>query len=293
MDALQVYVGGELVPATDAKVSVWDSGFQHGDSVYEGIRVYGGRILQLHEHIERLYQSAHAIGIHPVMTREETAEAIKATVRANGLYDDTHLRVTLTRGSKVMTGMDPRLNTAGDPLLVVIAEPKPPVFGHAGVTLITSSVRRMAVECLDPKIHSCNQLGQILAKLEANHAGADEALMLDVHGMVAETNSANFFIVHHGTVMTSPRHTCLNGLTRAWILKNAERLGADGALEDDLTLTDVYTADEAFMCGTVCEVVPVVAVDGRTIGTGAPGPLTQAILDGYRAYTRTAGVPVD
>ena len=290
---MKVYVGGKIVPAHAAAVSVWDSGFQHGDSVYEGIRVYGGRLLQLEAHIERLYQSAHAIGITPTLTRAETAEAIKATVRANGFRDNAHLRVTLTRGQKSMTGMDPRLNGAAAPLLVVIIEPKSPVFGEAGVTLITASVRRTAVECLDPKIHSSNQLGQILAKLEANHAGADEALMLDVHGMVAETNSANFFVVRHGIVMTSRRHNCLNGLTRAWVLDNAERLGATRALEDDLSLTDVYTADEAFMCGTVCEVVPVVEVDGRQIGNGVPGPLVKAILAGYREYAYSAGVPVE
>lgn len=291
MVELKVYINGQIVPRSEAKVSVWDSGFQSGDSVYEGIRVYDGKALQLKEHIRRLYDSAHAIGIKVDMPTSDAAQAVLDTLKANNLYDGAHVRITLTRGIKPITGMDPELAREAKPLLVIIAEPKEPSFPKTGITLVTSSVRRMSPECLDPKIHSCNQLGQILAKFEANNAGASEALMLDVHGFVAETNSANFFIVRDDVIRTPRRNSCLNGLTRAWVIRNAPQ-HCEGAFEDDISLTDVYTADEAFICGTICEIVPVVQVDGRTIGSGRPGEVTQAIAAAYDRYAHSSGVPL-
>ena len=291
MRELYAYVNGQIVPARDAKISIWDSGFQHGDSVYEGIRVYNGRLLSLDEHLARLHASAHAIGIRPALTQKETAAAIMATLRANEFVDNTHIRITLTRGVKVMTGMDPRLMGESGPGLVIIAEAKDPVFRQDGIRLITSSIRRMAADMLDPKIHSSNQLGQILAKLEANNAGADEALMLDREGFVAETNSANFFIVRGQEILTPRGQACLNGLTRAWVLGHAPAVGST-AREENLSLTDVYTADEAFLSGTVCELVPVAELDGRTIGSGQPGPLTRRLLEDYHHYARTHGVEI-
>jgi branched-chain amino acid aminotransferase len=285
------YVDGELLPRSQAKVSVWDSGFQHGDSVYEGVRVYAGRVLQLEAHLQRLHASAHAIGFTPTRSVHEMAEAVMATLRANELYDNAHLRITLSRGVKMVTGMDPRLVSDRTDCLVIIAEPKEPPFRRDGVDLVTASIRRSRPDFLDPKIHSSNQLGQILAKIEANQAGADDALMLDGSGFVAETNSANFFIIKRGVLWTSRPNACLNGLTRRWLLDNSSPT-CEAALETDISLTDVYTSDEAFMCGTVCEIVPVVHVDGRTIANGAPGEATLALLAAYRAYARTAGVPI-
>lgn len=279
MSELQVYVQGRLVPAAQATVSVWDSSFQHGDAVYEGLRVYGGRVFRLHEHLQRLYDCAGAVMIDIPLSMEEMATAVRDTVRANGLTDNAHIRLTVTRGTKRITGMDPQLS-ATQGTVVIIAEPKEPSFPRSGIRLITSSVRRMPAACLDPKIHSCNQLGQILAKIEANNAGADEALMLDVNGFVAETNSANVFVVKGQRVMTPTRDACMPGLTRGYVLTKAPELGYP-ATEENISLTDVYWADEMIVCGTVCEIVPVTSVDGRRIGTGAPGPFARRMLEEY------------
>lgn len=218
MSELQVYLNDRLVPRGEAKVSVWDSGFQSGDAVYEGIRVYDGKIFRMAEHVDRLFRCAHAIGIHMTKTRDEVIHAILSTVRANHLKGNVHIRLTVSRGAKAQTGMDPQLADKIPPTFVIIAEPKEPTFPASGIKLITSSVRRMPAQCLDPKLHTCNQLGQILAKAEANHANADEALMLDVHGFVAETNSANFFIVRGNRVLTPTKDAIMPGITRGFVI---------------------------------------------------------------------------
>ncbi len=287
-----VFVNDRLVPRAQAMVSVWDAGFQHGDGVYEGIRVYNGKIFRLHEHVARLFECADALGIRIPMSREEMAVAIARTVHANNLVHDTHIRVQATRGLKRLTGMDPELAAVPHATVVVMAEPKKPTLPKGGMTLITSSIRRTPADCLDPKLHTCNQLGQIMAKMEANHAGADEALMLDTHGFVAETNSANVFVVKGKRVSTSTRNACMPGLTREFVLELAERLGYQ-AREEDLSLSDVYRADEMFVCGTVCEIAPVTGVDGRRIGSGQPGPVTERISEAYLKVAGSEGVPVD
>lgn len=286
-----MYINGDLVPRNEAKVSVWDSGFQSGDGVYEGIRIYHGKIFRLQEHIDRLYRCASAIGIDLPMSQDDMCASVLETVRANGLTHEAHIRLTVTRGLKSQTGMNPRLVCSDSPTVVIIVEPKKPTFPKSGIALVTSSVRRMPADALDPKLHTINQLGQILAKFEANNAGADEALMLDHSGFVAETNSANLFIVAGGRVVTPTRKACMPGLTRGFLLQLAAQMGYE-TREEDISLSDVYMADEAFICGTICEVVPVVRVDGRSIGGGQPGPVTGALSRAYLEVATTAGVPV-
>ena len=275
-----VFLNGSLVAREDAKVSVWDRGFQSGDAVYEGLRVYRGGVFQLHEHVHRLFLCAHAIGIVIAMSRDAVARAILDTVRANDLTEDAHIRITVTRGDAPSTGMDPRICDATPATVVIIVEPKKPALPKSGIRVVTSSVRRTPAQCLDPKLHTCNQLGQILAKMEANQAGAQEALMLDMQGFVAETNSANVFIVSGRRLSTPRRDSIMPGLTRGAVMAMAPDLGLE-LTEDNISLSDVYMADEMFLTGTVNQIVPIIDVDGRGIGGGQPGPLTTRLLDRY------------
>src|SRR5213593_2928717 len=194
---LIVNINGQLVHRDKAGISPFDSAVQGGDAVWEGLRLYNGRIFKLHEHLDRLERSARALSFAKIPSPERIINEIKRTLAANKMTDGVHIRLTLTRGVKFTSGMDPRLNTAG-PTLIILAEHKPPVYDKAGITLITSSIRRSPPDCLDPKIHHCNLIQSILAKIEANNAGADDALMLDVRGFVAETNATNVFLVSRG-----------------------------------------------------------------------------------------------
>jgi len=277
---LRVHVNGHLVPRSEAKVSVWDAGFQCGDGVYEGLRVYRGGIFQLYEHVDRLFKCAHATGITMPWDRNHVAKVLLETVRANGFTDDAHIRVTVTRGDRPRTGMDPRIGGDAPPTLVVIVEPKKPAFPKSGIKLVTSSLRRMPAQCLDPKLHTLNQLGQIMAKIEANHSGADEALMLDMQGFVAETNSANIFLVRDSTIFTPRRDSIMPGFTRQLVLELAPKLG-HVASEENLSLADFYTADEVFISGTVNQLVPVVEIDRRQIGAGIAGGVTTKLIGRY------------
>src|SRR6266478_2294076 len=194
---LIVNINGQLVDRDKAGISPFDSAVQGGDAVWEGLRLYDGRIFKLHEHLDRLHRSATALSFPEIPSREKIIEEIKRTLAANKMRDGAHIRLTLTRGVKITSGMDPRLNQSG-PTLIVLAEFKPPVYDKRGITLVTSSIRRSPPDCLDPKIHHNNLLPSILAKIEANHAGADDALMLDVRGFVAETNATHVFLVYQG-----------------------------------------------------------------------------------------------
>jgi len=287
---LIVNVGGRLTHRDEAAVSPFDSVVQGGDAVWEGLRLYAGRIFALDEHLARLRRSALALAFVDVPTDEEIREQIRRTVDANDMRDDVHIRLTLTRGLKFTSGMDPRLNTAG-PTLIVLAEFKSPVYDLAGITLTTSSVRRHRPDSLDPKIHHNNLLTSILAKIEANVAGADDALMLDDHGFVAETNATHVFLVTAGRVRTPTTRACPEGITRAAIL---DLCGEAGIAADvgDWSLTDVYAADEAFVTGTMGGITPVIGVDGRRIGTGRAGPVTGRLGAAYAALTASAGTSV-
>src|SRR5436309_9057980 len=221
---LIVNIDERLVHRDEAGISPFDSAVQGGDAVWEGLRLYNGRIFKLYEHLDRLHRSAVALSFREIPPREKIIEEIKRTLVANRMTDGVHIRLTLTRGVKITSGMDPRLNQAG-PTLIVLAEHKPPVYDRSGITLITSSVRRFPPDCLDPKIHHCNLIQSILAKIEANAAGADDALMLDTRGFVAETNATHVFIVQRGAAITPRTVACPEGITRATVLALCRRHG--------------------------------------------------------------------
>jgi branched-chain amino acid aminotransferase len=206
------------------------------------------------------------------------------------MRDDVHIRLTLTRGVKITSGMDPRLNQSG-PTIIVLAEHKPPVYGRSGLSLVTSSVRRFPPDCLDPKIHHCNLIQSILAKVEANVAGADDALMLDLRGFVAETNATHVFVVDRGVVRTSRTVACPEGITRSVVLELCRHHGIPHEVAD-LSLTEVYRADEMFCTGTMGELAAVTVVDGRPIGGGQPGDMTTRLTDLFRERTRQEGITV-
>jgi branched-chain amino acid aminotransferase len=287
---LTVNVNGRLTHRDESGVSPFDSAVQGGDAVWEGLRLYGGRIFRLTEHLDRLRSSALALAFASIPSHAEITEQVRRTLVANGMSDGVHVRLTLTRGVKYTSGMDPRLNTAG-PTLIVLAEHKPPVYGRGGLTLVTSSIRRFPPDCLDPKIHHCNLIQSILAKIEANAAGADDALMLDTRGFVAETNATHVFVVHRGTVLTSRPVACPEGITRSAVLELCRRHDIPHA-EGDLSLTDVYRADEMFCTGTMGELAAVTRTDGRTIGTGDVGAMTRRLSDLFADLTRTEGEQV-
>jgi len=285
-----VCVGGRLTHRNEAAVSPFDSSVQGGDAAWEGLRLYRGRIFRLAEHLARLRRSAQALAFEAVPSDEEITEQIRRTLRANGMTDMVHIRLTLTRGVKVTSGMDPRLNRSG-PTLIVLAEHKPPVYDLAGITLITSSVRRPPPDCLDPKIHHNNLLPSILAKIEANAAGADDAVMLDQRGFVAETNATHLFLVAGGRLGTPAALACPEGITRAAVLELAAAAGQACDVRD-FSLTDFYTADEVFVTGTMGGLVPVTAIDGRVIGDGKPGPVTARLMESFADLVAGTGTPM-
>ena len=287
---LIVNVGGTLAHRDQAGVSPFDSAVQGGDAVWEGLRLYAGRIFRLDAHLARLRASAKALAFAEIPSDEEITEQIRRTLAANGMRDGVHIRLTLSRGVKITSGMDPRLNTAG-PTLIVLAEFKDPVYGASGITLITASVRRPAPDCLDPKIHHNNLLPSILAKVEANVAGADDAVMLDHRGFIAETNATHVFFVTGGTLRTPTTVSCPEGITRAAILDLARSAGI-GCEPGDYTLPQLYTAGEAFVTGTMGGLVPVLTVDGRVIADGATGPVTTHLTKLYANLTATTGTQV-
>jgi branched-chain amino acid aminotransferase len=289
-DDLMVNINGELVHRKQAAISPFDSAVQGGDAVWEGLRLYNGRIFQLAEHLERLRSSALALAFQEIPTPETITHEIRRTLSANRMRDGVHIRLTLTRGVKITSGMDPRLNQAG-PTLIILAEFKEPVYSQSGITLITSTIRRTPPDCLDPKIHHCNLLPSILAKIQANAAGADDALMLDLGGFVAETNATHVFLVERGTVLTSFEHACPEGITRRVVLRLCRENGIPSR-EKDLSLTEVYRADEMFCTGTMGELAPVLRVDGRPIGSGAPGPLTLRLMELFRQLRDREGTPM-
>jgi branched-chain amino acid aminotransferase len=287
---LIVNVGGELTHRDRAAVSPFDSAVQGGDAVWEGLRLTNGRIFALEEHLARLRRSAHALAFASVPRESEIIEQIRRTLAANRMRDGVHIRLTLTRGVKITSGMDPRLNASG-PTLIVLAEFKDPVYDASGIRLITSSVRRPAPDSLDPKIHHNNLLTSILAKIEANVAGADDAVMLDHRGFIAETNATHIFMVSAGSLTTPTTASCPEGITRATVLELASSAGIH-AETGNYTLPQLYNAAEVFVTGTMGGLSPVVAVDGRVIGEGDRGPVTKQLTDLYANLTASAGTVV-
>lgn len=287
---LTVNINGELVHRDKAGISPFDSAVQGGDAVWEGLRLYNGRIFKLNEHLDRLERSARALSFAEIPPREKIIDEIERTLAANKMRDGVHIRLTLTRGMKITSGMDPRLNQSG-PTLIVLAEHKAPVYATTGLSLITSKIRRPPPDVLDPRIHHGNLLNSILAKIEANNAGADDALMLDTRGFVAETNATHAFIVRNGDVATSRVVACPEGITRATVIEicAAEKIRC---LETDLSVVDVYGAREMFCTGTMGELAGVIRIDNRQIGDGKVGPMTKRLSDLYLERTRTEGTQI-
>jgi branched-chain amino acid aminotransferase len=281
-----IHVNGALVPRAEATVSVFDAGFVLGDGVWEGIRVHAGHPAFLDQHLDRLWEGAAAIALDIGLTREQLTERIYATLRANDMSDGVHIRLMVTRGPKSTPYQDPRFS-AGPATVVVIAEHKDPLPAtvERGLSLFTVHVRRASPDTLDPKLNAHSKLNDITACIQAYTAGADEALMLDPQGFVATCNSTHFFVVRRGEVWTSSGAYCLGGITRANVLRACGEAGI-ASQERLFTLTEVYSADEAFVTGTFAGVVPVHTVDGRTIGTGRRGPTVERLQDLYADLVR-------
>ena len=287
---LIVNIGGELVHRDEARISPFDSLAQGGDGVWEGLRLYDGQIFRLDTHLTRLRSSAKALAFADIPTDAEMTEQIARTLAANNMRDGVHIRLTLSRGEKMTSGMDPRLNTKGS-LLIVLAEYKAPVYDKAGLKLMTSAVRRFRPDTLDPNIHHNNLVQSIMAKVQANAAGADDALMLDTQGFVAETNATHVFIVDGGVLRTPTTRACPEGVTRDTVL---EICAANNIVCEvgDISLTAVYRADEMFCTGTMGEIAAIGEVDGRVIGDGDGGPVATKLSALFREYVVAHGTRV-
>ncbi|ETX06056.1 aminotransferase class IV [Candidatus Entotheonella palauensis] len=277
-----IYINGDLVPRDQARISVFDSGYLVGDGVWEALRLHDGVFVFIEDHLDRLFQGAKTIALDIGMTREELHDALYQTIRANGMEDHVHARLMVTRGIKKTPSQDPRLTLSG-PTIVIIAEHKvaSPDTMQRGVRLLTSTIRRGSPDYLDPRLNCHSKLHEVMALVQALQAGADEALMLDIHGFVSTCNATNFFMVKRDEVWTSTGQYCMNGITRGKVITAGRQHGM-GVREKNFSLTDVYDADEAFVTGTFGGLTPVTEVDGRTIGAGAPGPITQRLSGLYK-----------
>lgn len=267
-ESVLIYINGELVPRSQATISVFDAGYLIGDGVWEGIRLHKGKLIFLDEHLDRLYQGAKAIDLDIGMTREELTGAMMQTIQANEMESGVHVRLMITRGIKKTPSQDPRLTISG-PTIVIIAEHKQvnPQTNETGISLFTSTVRRGSPDYLDPRLNCHSKLHEVIALTQALRAGADEALMLDIHGFVSTCNATNFFIVRDGDVWTSTGQYCMNGITRGKVIELCEA-NAIPVYQKNFSLTDVYDADESFVTGTFAGLIPVREIDGRDIGNG-------------------------
>ena len=285
---IKIFIGGKLYHRDEAKVSVFDSSVQGGDAVWEGLRIYNGRIFCLDKHIVRLQESAKTLMFSDIPSSEYIKKAVILTLKENGMRDDSHIRLTLTRGEKITSGMDPRLNQNGT-CLIVLAEWKKPVYdNNHGIKLITSSIRRNTVQNLDSKIHHNNLINNILAKIEANNSGADDAIMLDNLGFVSETNATNIFMVKKNVLLTPNADSCLPGITRGLILEIAFEMGIK-LIEKNISLSEFYNADQVFTTGTMGELTPVIEIDGRIIENRSGTEVSQNIYKKFREKTKTEG----
>jgi len=260
---IKIWINGELLHRDKAKVSVFDSVVQGGDAVWEGIRVYDGKIFCFDKHLNRLIESAKSMDFQDIPALEYIKDAVFSTLKANGMKDETHIRLTLTRGEKITSGMNPKLNQFGC-TLIVLAEWKPSIYSGKKLKLVTANIRRNSPLCLDSKIHHNNLINNILAKIEANHARVDDAIMLDLNGFVAETNATNIFMIKDGTVRTPFPKACLPGITRGLIVEICQDNNIPIS-EQDISLTELYNADEVFTTGTMGELARVIEIDKRKI----------------------------
>src|SRR3989442_14948477 len=287
-----VYLDGKFLPESEAKIPVNDHGLLYGDGVFEGIRAYNKRVFKLERHVERMFQSAKAIDLKVPHTPEEFTDLILETCRRNNIVDG-YLRPIVTRGPGDL-GLDPRKCKRG-PTVGIIAQPGIVLYPkdkyEKGLKLVTSSYRRVPPQSLSPSIKSLKYLNQILARIEANQYGADEALLLDIQGYVSEASADNFFIVQNHSVITPPTSTTLPGATRETTLELADKLGFR-TVEKPFTLYDVWASNEAFITGTASEIGPVVEVDARTIGDGKPGKTTKQLMKAFRELVTTTRTPI-
>ena len=260
---IKIWINGELFHRDQAKISVFDSAVQGGDAVWEGLRVYDGKIFCFEKHLNRLMESAKSMDFTNIPSVEEVKNAVFSTLQANSMKDDTHIRLTLTRGEKITSGMNPKLNQFGC-TLIVLAEWKPSIYSGKELRLVTSNIRRNSPLCLDSKIHHANLINNILAKIEANHAGVDDAVMLDLDGFVAETNATNIFMIKNGVVITPFPKACLPGITRGLIIEICKSNNIP-IVEQDISVTELYNADEVFTTGTMGELARVNEIDNRKI----------------------------
>ena len=280
---MEIYIDGKYYDKADAKVSVFDHGLLYGDGVFEGIRIYNGKVFRIKEHIERLYESAKAIILEIPMTKEEMKAAVEDAVKVNERKDG-YIRLVITRGEGSL-GLDPASCKKATVIIIVSdIQLYPKEYYEKGIALVTVTSRRIPSECLDPRIKSLNYLNNIMAKLEAKQAGCLEAVMLNTEGFVAECTADNIFIVKEGRLLTpSVYHGALEGITRQTVMEIAEKIGIKSE-ETTLAPYDLYTADECFLTGTGAEIVPVVKIDGRVIGSGVPGKVTKILVENFKKY---------
>ena len=280
-----VYVGDRLYKREEAKISVFDSTVQNGDAVWEGLRVYPEGIVCLDKHLTRIHEGAKALAYEGVPSKEEIRKAIKQTLDANGMKNDTHIRLTLSRGEKVTSGMDARLNQSGC-CLIVLAEWKPAIYSGKKLKLVTANIRRNSPLCLDSKIHHNNLINNILAKIEANNAGVDDAIMLDLYGFVAETNATNIFMIKNGAVFTPFADACLPGITRGLIISLCIENNIQ-LIEKNISVTELYNADQVFTTGTMGELAQVIEIDKRQIKN--KGEILDHLKKLFRKKTKLSG----
>ena len=284
-DNIKIWIDGILYKREDAKISVFDSLSQGGDAVWEGLRVYNGKVFCLDEHLNRLLESAKSMAFEKVPKLTYIKEAIFSTLKANKMFNDTHVRLTLTRGEKITSGMNPKLNQKGC-TLIVLAEWKPAIYSGKKLRLVTANVRRNSPLFLDSKIHHNNLINNILAKIESNNAGADDAIMLDLNGFVAETNSTNIFMIKEGKVFTPFADACLAGITRGLIMKICGENNIP-IFEKNISITEFYNADQVFTTGTMGELATVIEIDKREIKN--KGEILSKIQDLFREKTQILG----
>ena len=304
-----VYVNGKFMKKEDAKISVFDSGFLSGDAIFEGVRAYNGKLFRLDEHIELLFECAHALKMDLKLTKDEVKTAVFETLRINNFKDSVHIRIQISRGKMSQCFMNPSL-ALGEPTLVIYLTPGPGFNNiylddsteeidnkdiennqEEGAKIITSSIRRPPPDVLDQKIHSTNKHNSLLAKVEANLAGVDEALMLDLNGFVAECAATTIFFVKDKRVLTSNPESCKLGVTRQVLIQGANELGYE-VLEKNISIYEVYNSDECFMCGTHGEIVPITEVDGRKINYGKIGTVFKELQRWYFNQTEKEGTPI-
>lgn len=285
-----IYLNGRFVPEEQATVSVFDHGFLYGDGVFEGIRAYDGRVFRLEDHVQRLFDSAQAIMLSIPLSQKEMCEAILETLRKNDLRN-AYIRPIVSRGYGDL-GLDP--NKCPKPTVIIIAIDWGAMYGdlyEVGLTAISVAVRRNSPDSLPPNIKSLNYLNNILAKIEANVKGGNEAIILDSRGLVSEGSGDNIFVIKEGQISTPHTISNLKGITRAAVMELAEIKG-NPIQEKEMGLFDLYTADELFVTGTAAEVAPVTKVDGRVIGTGKPGPITKELMAAFKKLAMTTGTTI-